>query len=79
MMMTFPAAGCVSAGVTILGYSWVDWLRQAVVGVPPVGSLAHYGFSVGVLLVGSGGADWHVGTAVGPWFRRAFPDPSERP
>jgi diguanylate cyclase (GGDEF)-like protein/PAS domain S-box-containing protein len=58
------------AGFAILGLAWIDWLRQAVVGVPPVGSLAHYGFSVGILLVGAGGADWQVGTADGRWFRR---------
>ena len=43
------------AGFAILGFAWVEWLRQAVVAFPPAGSLGNYAFSFGILAVGVGG------------------------
>ncbi|HEY7937866.1 MAG TPA: EAL domain-containing protein [Candidatus Limnocylindrales bacterium] len=48
------------AGFAILGLAWIDWLRQAMVVQPPPGDLGHYGFSIGIILVGLGGSDWRI-------------------
>lgn len=44
------------AGFAMLGLAWVAWLRDAVVALPPAGSLINYFFSVGIIVVGLGGA-----------------------
>ncbi|HKB28741.1 MAG TPA: diguanylate cyclase, partial [Candidatus Limnocylindrales bacterium] len=48
------------AGFALLGFSWVVWLREALVALPPAGDLMNYGFSIGIVAVGVGGASWHV-------------------
>ena len=45
----------------VLGFAWVDWLRQAVEAIPPAGSIGNYAFSVGMILVGFGARDWRLG------------------
>jgi diguanylate cyclase (GGDEF)-like protein/PAS domain S-box-containing protein len=52
-------------GFAILGWAWVVWLDQAVVALPPAGSLVNYLFSVGMVCVGAGGATWQIGGPVG--------------
>ena len=52
-------------GFAILGSAWVVWLDQAVVALPPAGSLVNYLFSVGMVCVGAGGATWQIGGPVG--------------
>jgi diguanylate cyclase (GGDEF)-like protein/PAS domain S-box-containing protein len=52
-------------GFAILGFSWVGWLEQAVLALPPAGSLVNYLFSVGMICVGVGGATWQIGGVVG--------------
>jgi diguanylate cyclase (GGDEF)-like protein/PAS domain S-box-containing protein len=48
------------ASFAVLGASWVEWLRQAVVALPPAGSSVNYLFSIAVVGVGVGGASWRV-------------------
>jgi diguanylate cyclase (GGDEF)-like protein len=57
-------------GFAVLGLAWVDWLRQAMVALPPAGSLGNYAFSVGIVAVGLGGSDWRVGAAESPRLRQ---------
>jgi len=49
------------AGFAVLGVAWVEWLGEAVVALPPAGSLVNYVFSIGIVAVGLGGASWHLG------------------
>ncbi len=58
-------------GLAVLGFAWVDWLRQAVVALPPPGSIGNYGFSIGMILVGLGASDWRLGEGRGRVFREA--------
>ena len=51
-------------GFALLGFAWVGWLQQAVVTLPPAGSLVNYVFSVGMVCVGAGGATWRLGGEV---------------
>ena len=60
----------VLVGSAILGLAWVDWLRSAVSGLPPPGSLSNIGFSVGVVLIGVGSADWRLREVAGRRFER---------
>ena len=53
------------AAFAALGFAWVEWLRQAVVALPPAGSLVGYVFSIGVLGVGVGGATWRLDEPTG--------------
>jgi diguanylate cyclase (GGDEF)-like protein/PAS domain S-box-containing protein len=55
-------------GLAVLGFAWVDWLRQAVVAQPPVGSLGGYAFSVGIVAVGLGARSWRLGEGQGRRF-----------
>ena len=48
-------------GFALLGFAWVGWLQQAMVALPPAGSLVSYFFSVGMVCVGAGGATWRIG------------------
>ena len=48
------------AGFVILGLAWAEWLRVAVVSLPPSGSPINYFFSAGILLVGLGAVDLRV-------------------
>ncbi len=56
-------------GFAILGFAWVDWLRQAVVALPPAGNLGNYAFSFGIAAVGVGAGSWRLGEGRGTWFR----------
>lgn len=47
-------------GIALIGVAWVDWLRQAIVALPPAGSLGGYAFSIGMLGVGVGAAGWRI-------------------
>ncbi len=58
------------AGFAILGLAWIDWLRQAMVALPPAGDIGHYLFSVGIVTVGLGGSDWRIGAAQSPRLRQ---------
>jgi len=58
------------AGFAILGLARIDWLRQAIVALPPAGSLGNYAFSVGIVGVGLGGNDWRVGATESPRLRQ---------
>jgi diguanylate cyclase (GGDEF)-like protein/PAS domain S-box-containing protein len=49
------------AGFAVVGLAWVEWLREAIVAVPPAGSLINYLFPIGVVIVGLGGATWRLG------------------
>jgi len=48
------------AGFALLGFAWIQWLNLAAVGVPPTGGPVNYLFSIGILLVGLGGAKWRI-------------------
>ena len=50
------------AGFAILGFAWVEWLRQAMVTLPASGTLPNYAFSVGIIAVGIG-RSWRLGEA----------------
>jgi diguanylate cyclase (GGDEF)-like protein/PAS domain S-box-containing protein len=52
----------VLIGFALLGIAWVEWLRMALLGLPPAGAPANYVFSIGVLCVGFGGATWQLDT-----------------
>ncbi len=56
-------------GLAILGFAWVDWLRQAVVALPAAGNPGNYAFSVGMIAVGVGATSWRLGEGHGRWFR----------
>jgi diguanylate cyclase (GGDEF)-like protein/PAS domain S-box-containing protein len=47
-------------GFALLGIAWVQWLSQAVVGLPGAGSPANYLFSIGIVCVGIGGTNWRI-------------------
>ena len=51
------------AGFAILGYAWVEWLRQAIVTLPASGTLPNYAFSIGIIAVGVGAGSWRIGEA----------------
>jgi diguanylate cyclase (GGDEF)-like protein/PAS domain S-box-containing protein len=53
------------AGFAVVGFAWIEWLREAVVAVPPAGSLVNYFFSIGIVVVGIGGAEWRLAGAAG--------------
>jgi diguanylate cyclase (GGDEF)-like protein/PAS domain S-box-containing protein len=59
------------AGFAMVGLAWVEWLREAVVVVPPAGSLVNYLFPIGIVIVGLGGASWRLGESSGARSRRA--------
>jgi diguanylate cyclase (GGDEF)-like protein/PAS domain S-box-containing protein len=59
------------AGFALIGFAWVEWLREALVAVPPAGSLVNYFFPIGIVIVGLGGASWRLGEASGPRSSRA--------
>jgi diguanylate cyclase (GGDEF)-like protein/PAS domain S-box-containing protein len=48
------------AAFALLGISWVGWLDQAMVSLPPAGSLVNYAFSIGIVGVGLGAASWRL-------------------
>jgi diguanylate cyclase (GGDEF)-like protein/PAS domain S-box-containing protein len=61
-----PSGGyLVLAGFAVVGVAWVEWLREAVAAQPPPGSLVNYVFSVGILVIGLGGATWRAGELSG--------------
>jgi diguanylate cyclase (GGDEF)-like protein/PAS domain S-box-containing protein len=59
-------------GFALLGFAWVEWLQQAMVAMPPAGSLANYVFSLAVVCVGAGGATWRIGGQAGGLSARAI-------
>ncbi len=59
------------AGLTVLGVAWIDWLQLGFDGPPPAGSPVNYAFSVGIIVVGFGGATWRLGEGQGKRFRQA--------
>ena len=69
----FRASGgyLLLAGFAVVGFAWIEWLREAAIVVPPAGSLVNYAFSIGILVVGLGGAMWRLGEASGARSRRA--------
>lgn len=71
--LRFSGVYLLLAGFAILGFAWVEWLREAVVAMPPAGSLVNYAFSVGIVCVGVGGATWRPDETRGVWSRRAAP------
>jgi diguanylate cyclase (GGDEF)-like protein/PAS domain S-box-containing protein len=58
------------AGLIVLGLAWVDWLQLGFDGPPPPGSPVNYAFSVGIIVVGFGGATWRLGEGQGKRFRQ---------
>jgi diguanylate cyclase (GGDEF)-like protein/PAS domain S-box-containing protein len=58
-------------GFAVVGFAWVEWLREAEVAMPPAGSFVNYFFPIGIVLVGLGGARWRLGEAAGPLSTRA--------
>jgi len=61
----------VLGAFALLGFTWVDWLRQAPDSFPAPGSLVNYSFSVAILCIGIGGATWRLREATGAGSRRA--------
>jgi diguanylate cyclase (GGDEF)-like protein/PAS domain S-box-containing protein len=57
----FSGGYLLLAGFAVLGFAWVDWLRQAVIALPEAGNIVNYGFSIGMVSVGLGGATWRYG------------------
>ncbi len=55
----------VLIGLCALGFSWIEWLREAVTALPPAGGLAGYAFSVGIICVGLGASGWRVRDVAG--------------
>ncbi len=47
-------------GFALLGVAWVEWMRQALVALPPAGSPVSFVFSIGIVCVGAGAVDWRV-------------------
>ncbi|MDO8485328.1 MAG: EAL domain-containing protein [Candidatus Limnocylindrales bacterium] len=58
-------------GFAMLGFAWVEWLRQALVALPPAGSVVNYVFSVGIVCVGIGAAGWRFEDSSDGTSRRA--------
>ena len=58
-------------GFAVVGFAWVEWLREAEVAMPPAGSFVNYFFPIGLVLVGLGGARWRLGEVAGPRSKRA--------
>ncbi len=56
--LRFSGPYLLLGGFAVLGFAWVEWLRQAVEALPPAGSLVNYAFSIGIIGVGIGGATW---------------------
>ena len=57
-----PSGGyLLLAGFAVVGLAWVEWLREAVVAMPPPGSFINYFFTIGIVIVGLGGASWRLG------------------
>jgi diguanylate cyclase (GGDEF)-like protein/PAS domain S-box-containing protein len=48
------------AGFALVGFAWVEWLREAAVAAPVAGSPINYAFPLGILIVGIGGATWQL-------------------
>jgi diguanylate cyclase (GGDEF)-like protein/PAS domain S-box-containing protein len=63
----FRASGgyMLLAGFAVVGFAWVEWLREAAVAAPPAGSPVNYFFSIGIVAVGLGGASWRLGEKSG--------------
>jgi diguanylate cyclase (GGDEF)-like protein/PAS domain S-box-containing protein len=59
------------AGFAMLGFAWVDWLRETLVTPPSAGSFINYFFAIGIVIVGFGGATWRLGEISGPRSSRA--------
>jgi diguanylate cyclase (GGDEF)-like protein/PAS domain S-box-containing protein len=59
------------ASFCLLGVAWVEWLRQALVALPPAGSAMNYAFSFGIVGVGIGGASWEIRETESARSRRA--------
>ena len=55
-------------GLAVLGFAWVDWLRQAVVALPAAGNAGNYAFSFGMIAIGVGARSWRLGEGRGHWF-----------
>ena len=47
-------------GFGLLGVAWVEWMRQALVALPPAGNPMSFLFSVGIVCVGAGAVDWRM-------------------
>ena len=58
-------------GFALLGIAWVEWLRLAMVALPPAGSAVGYLFSIGMVCVGAGAAGWRSGDGSDETSRRA--------
>ncbi len=56
-------------GFAVLGFAWIEWLRQAMVAPPAAGTLGNYAFSVGILAVGIGAGSWRLGQGQSIRFR----------
>ena len=69
----FRASGgyLLLVGFAVVGFAWVEWLREAHIAMPPAGSIVNYFFTIGIVLVGLGGARWRLGEAAGPLSMRA--------
>ena len=50
----------VLTGFALLGIAWIEWLSQAAIALPPAGSPENYLFSVGIVCIGIGAADWRM-------------------
>jgi len=48
------------SGLTLLGYSWMEWNLRVLQGVPEAGSLLNVLFSWAGLLLGFSAYDWHL-------------------
>jgi diguanylate cyclase (GGDEF)-like protein/PAS domain S-box-containing protein len=55
----------------ILGVSWVGWLRQAALGLPPAGGPVNFLFSFGIIGLGLAGTAWRMEEAGGRRTRSA--------
>jgi diguanylate cyclase (GGDEF)-like protein/PAS domain S-box-containing protein len=64
-VVRFSGGYLLLAAFALLGLTWVEWLRQAVVALPQAGNPVNYLFSIGLVGVGVGGATWRLGQSSG--------------
>lgn len=57
-------------GLSATGLAWVEWVNQAVVAIPPVGSPISYGFSLAALATGIGAYRLRLRAEGGPVLAR---------
>jgi diguanylate cyclase (GGDEF)-like protein/PAS domain S-box-containing protein len=57
-------------GFAVVGLAWIAWLRAAEVATPVAGAMINYFFTIGLVIIGMGGATWKVAESSASGSRR---------